>query len=317
MISGSKQRILVTGGHGFVGRHFVDLVRTAQPDWDVIALGSPGGPDGVDVTDAEAVAATIKAVRPTALVHLAAVSAVTASLADPDLAWKVNLWGTLNITRALAAWAPDCHLLFVSSAEVYGLSLQTGEPVDERALLQPVNPYAASKASADLLVRQCAARGQPVTVARPFNHTGVGQSELFAAPAFAAQIARIEKGLQAPVIEVGDLSDERDFLAVEDVTRAYLLILENRAITADGRTYNVASGKPLRIGAMLEILCELSTEKLEVRVDPSRVRVGGVRSVIGDATRLRSELGWAPTVRIEDTLKSLLDAQRALARPAA
>jgi GDP-4-dehydro-6-deoxy-D-mannose reductase len=314
-LTGAASRVLVTGADGFVGRCLITALAQQRPDWAVVAAGGPLGPGGLDVVDPEAVATAVERARPDMVVHLAAVAAVTDSVRDPRHTWRVNLEGVLNLVLALQVQMPRPHLLFVSSAEVYGASLHAPEPVDEQALLQPVNPYAASKAAADILVRQAAASGLPATVARPFNHTGAGQSEAFVAPNFAAQVARIEAGLQPPAISVGSLDDERDFLDVDDVIGAYLLMLDHRKALSKGEVLNVASGAPVRIGDILEQLLSLSRVKIEVKVDPARLRSSGVKRMVGDAARLRA-LGWAPRIALADTLGAVLEDKRRIAQAA-
>ena len=306
---GGRPKVLITGAGGFVGRHLTAVLQTAHPDWILDAPAEPDGVFGVDITDAEAVDAWIGRSQPDMVVHLAAIAAVTASVKDPRMAWKVNLEGTLNLVLALQRRAPDAHLLFVSSAEVYGASFNSGLAADESALLQPVNPYAASKAAADILVRQAAAEGLSATVARPFNHTGAGQSEAFVAPNFARQIARIEAGLRPPLIEVGSLDEERDFLNVADVVDAYRLLLERRADPGARGVFNVASGVAVRIGDLLDTLLSRARVKIDVRVDPSRLRSTPIRRVIGDASRLRG-LGWSPTRTLDETLFNVLEDRR-------
>jgi GDP-4-dehydro-6-deoxy-D-mannose reductase len=302
-------RVLITGAGGFVGRHLAAALREGRPDWRLDLPEAPGAAGGLDVTDAEAVSRRIELLRPDIVVHLAAIAAVTASVRDPRLAWRVNLDGTLNVVLAMQAHAPQAHLLFVSSAEVYGDSLKGEAPVDETGLLQPVNPYAASKAAADILVRQASAAGLSATVVRPFNHTGPGQSDAFVAPSFARQIARIEAGLQPPVIQVGSLDEERDFLDVADVVGAYRMLLERRQDAAARQVLNVASGVALRIGDILERLLSAARIRIEVHVDPARLRAASIPRVVGDASRLRA-LGWRPTRSIDDTLRAVLEEQR-------
>ena len=91
--------------------------------------------------------------------HLAAIAAVTAANRDPRLSWNVNLNGTLNIALAVPDECPGCRILFSSSSEVYGASFKAGVPLDESAVLQPANPYASSKAAADLMLGQMALPG--------------------------------------------------------------------------------------------------------------------------------------------------------------
>lgn len=311
MPANGSARVLVTGGRGFVGARLTAELGRRRPDWEIDApSGLPGDPGAVDVTSAEAVADWVRRGRPDMVVHLAAVSAVTQATSEPRVAWDVNLGGTLNLVLALMEHAPGARLLYVSSAEVYGATFQEGRPVDESGLLQPVNAYAASKAAADILVRQAAAGGLSAVVMRPFNHIGPGQSEAFAVPSFAAQIARIEAGRQPPVLHVGSLDDERDFLDVEDVVDAYVRALEQ---PTEDRVFNVASGEPVRMGDLLERLLSMSSRRIEVRTDPSRLRATSVRRVLGDAGRLRAALGWRPRRELSATLQAILAEQRTLA----
>ncbi|MBE7217322.1 MAG: GDP-mannose 4,6-dehydratase [Caulobacteraceae bacterium] len=309
-------RLLVTGASGFVGRRLVAAARARWPQAELTALGGPGEADGLDVTDAPAVRAAVGRARPTHVIHLAAIAAVVDAGRDPQSAFAVNLGGALNLVEALRAEAAEAQLLHVSSAEAYGRSLREAEgaPVDERALLQPSNAYAASKAGADLLVQAAAAQGLAAVVARPFNHIGAGQTEAFVAPAFAAQIARAEAGLQPPVIEVGGLEDARDFLAVDDVVDAYLRLLDMGSSAGAPEVFNVASGVPLAIGELLARLTRLSAVALEVRVDPSRLRRDPPAAYVGDASRLRRATGWAPRGDMDAVLREVLDEQRARVR---
>jgi GDP-4-dehydro-6-deoxy-D-mannose reductase len=314
--AGEALKVAITGAHGFVGRYLTEALCGSHPDWVLDAPQAPPTAGGLDIVDADAVDNWIAGCRPDVVVHLAAVAAVTAAVTDPRLAWKVNLEGTLNLVLALQRYRPGAHLVFISSAEVYGASFRDVASLDESGLLQPVNPYAASKAAADLLVRQAAADEMTATVMRPFNHTGPGQSEAFVAPNFAGQIARIEAGLQPPVIEVGNLDEERDFLDAADVAQAYCLVIERRREPAAQGVFNVASGQAVRVGDLLDRLLSLAQCNINVRVDPARMRSAPISRVVGDATRLRG-LGWRPTRTLEDTLKAVLDERRTAVAQAA
>ncbi len=309
---GPPTRALVTGAQGFVGSRLVARMAQVFPDWrlDTPAKDAADDQDGLDITDAAAVDAWIAARPPEVVVHLAAVAAVAASAEAPRLTWEVNLGGVLNLVLALKAHAPEAHLLFVSSAEVYGASLRDPAPVTEAALLQPLNPYAASKAAADLLVRQAGLTGQSVTVARPFNHTGAGQSDIFVIPSFAGQIARIEAGLAAPVLQVGNLDEERDFLDVEDVVSAYVAMLDARGRLEPAEVFNIASGRAVRIGDLLDALLSQAKTPITVEVDARRLRPTSVRRMTGDASRLQDRLGWRVRSPLDQTLAQVLQAQR-------
>lgn len=306
-------RVLVTGASGFVGRHLIARLAERAPNWTVVAPGA-GAPrkaarPELDVCDAEAVREAVAAASPSHVVHLAAVAAVTEAGQDPRRAWAVNLGGAVNLVEALKREAPQAFLLHVSTAEVYGASLLHGV-ADETAALQPLNTYAVTKAAADLLVGQEALQGLKACVVRPFNHIGAGQSEAFAMPAFASQIARIEAELVEPVLYVGSLSDERDFLAVQDVVDAYIDLLLQPLPVVQRQIFNVASGGSVTMRDMLDRLLAKTTVPIGVEVDPQRLRGRSPTRVHADAGKLRRATGWAPRVPLDDALSALLDHER-------
>jgi GDP-4-dehydro-6-deoxy-D-mannose reductase len=308
---------LVTGGAGFVGTHLVTHLRRQHPDWDVVAATKalPPGDLALDVTDLDATVRVVKELQPTLVAHLAAVASIDAAEADRATAWDVNFGGILNMTEALRGHAPESRLLFVSTAQVYGLSESLADPLSETAPYKPSNVYAAAKAAGEILVRQAGLSGLRTVVARPFNHTGPGQTTAFAVPAFAAQVARIEAGLQPPEIHVGNLDDARDFLDVRDVVSGYALLLSSAAAKS-GSVYNIASGRPHRIGDVLDFLISKARVPISVRLDPARIRPGPPSTFLGDASAIRA-LGWRPQIEFETMLEGVLDEQRNLVQAGA
>jgi GDP-4-dehydro-6-deoxy-D-mannose reductase len=315
-----NHRLLVTGGSGFVGRHLLSAVRERLSHWEISAWHHGGQPPdlpgvhwvGVDLSDQKAVKAGIDSASPTLVVHLAAASNVGGSFADPAGTWSVNLMGTLNLLEALRQKAQEATVILVSSSEVYGRSFKRGEPLGEDAPMQPLNPYAASKAATELLANTYDGQGLGIACVRPFNHIGPGQSDKFAVPAFARQLARIEAGLQAPRLEVGNLEARRDFLDVRDVVDAYLLLLRRLDETPSSMpTLNLCSGIPRRIGDVLTELMDLSGVEAELVTDPQRMRPSDIPLASGDAGRARELLGWVPRIPWRDTLESVLADWRA------
>lgn len=283
----------MSGARGFVGSWLVPHLEAAGHV--VLAVDRD-----VDVCDAAAVDDSIGAARPDAIVHLAALASVAASLDAPARTARVNTLGTLHVLRAVQRRAPAARVLLVGSGEVYGAAAE-GSAFDERAALAPGTPYARAKAAADRLGAVFAARGLDVVRARPFNHTGPGQGDAFVASSFARQLAEIEAGRRAPELAVGNLAAVRDFLDVADVVEAYRRLLD-RAVPAGA--YNVASGTGIAIGELLARLVAASTAKPAVREDPARWRPAN--TAVGDAGRLRRATGWAPRVPLDDTLARLL-----------
>jgi len=296
----APRAILVTGASGFVGQHLMPALAAAFPD---AVLATPK----MDVQDVAQVGDAVRAIKPEVCVHLAAVSAIGAARQAPDHAWKVNFHGTLNLAWALSQHAPTCQMVFVSSADAYGASFKAGHALDESAALAPLNVYGHTKAAADFVLAGMAAQGLRVVRLRPFNHTGAGQSADFVVPAFARQIARISAGLQAPVIEVGNLETWRDFLDVRDVCAAYVACIARRDELAPGTILNLASGEARRVGDLLNDLASLAGVELTVKVDASRVRETDIRLACGDASRAQALLDWKPAIPWAQTLQDILD----------
>jgi GDP-4-dehydro-6-deoxy-D-mannose reductase len=260
----------------------------------------------MELSSAASIARAMAEIRPERVFHLAAQASVADSFGDPAATWEVNATGTLRLVSALPAGA---RMLFVSSAEVYGLVPDAAQPIRESSPLRPANPYAASKAAAEMAVIEAALghAGAHAVIARSFSHTGPGQDARFALAAFAQQLARIGAGVAEPVLRVGNLQARRDYLDVRDVVRAYLLLIERGE---PGRAYNVASGEPYRMEELVRVLVELSGTGARLEVDAARVRPVDLPLLSGDSSALRA-LGWEPRVPLRQTLADLLTHERA------
>jgi GDP-4-dehydro-6-deoxy-D-mannose reductase len=269
-------------------------------------------PLSLDIVNPEQTSAIIKDTHPDCVIHLAAIAAPQRVSRSPRVAWEVNLKGTMNLAEAVLQHAPSARFIFVSTSEVYGESFKAaGQALDEDARLDPTTPYAASKAAADLLIGQVSREGLNAVRFRPFNHTGPGQMDEYVIPAFASQIARIEMGLQEPILRVGNLDVQRDFLDVRDVVEAYTLAVLRRTELAPGTIMNIASGVPRRVGDILEALLSKARVAIRVEQDSARLRPNDTPLAVGDATRAGTLLSWAPKIDWEKTLNDVLDDWRA------
>lgn len=315
-------RILLTGAGGFVGRHLLPVLRAALPGARLVAAtrrdgeaGSAGVPGADETVTLDLLSAdlrpTIRVLAPDAVVHLAAQASVGASFHDPRLTWRTNLDGTLALAEAILAERPAARLLHISSAEVYGLSFRAGAPLNEDAPMRPANPYAASKAAADLAVGEMALRGLDAVRLRPFNQTGPGQSADYVVAAFARQVAMVEAGQQEPVLRTGALDRWRDFLDVRDVCTAYAAAL-TRPELVPGTVINLATGTPRRVGDILDGLIERAgLQGVRVEAEAARLRPTDLERTAGDVTAARALLDWRPATPWQRTLDDMLADWRA------
>jgi GDP-4-dehydro-6-deoxy-D-mannose reductase len=313
-----RKRVLVTGALGFVGDHLCrELLRSGHEVFgcDVECATARAGASGVafatrtcDVSDARAVEELVSEVRPSAVLHLAAQSSASRAFVQPRETFLTNALGTQNLFEAVGEHSPESMVLVVSSGEIYGPQEPGGRPATEDTPVIPVSPYALTKAVQDMLALQYwKSHGIKSVRARPFNHTGPGQTTTFVLPNFARQIAMAEAGRCDPVIEVGNLEAVRDFLDVRDVVRAYLLLLEHGT---PGEAYNICSGTPRSIKSLLDVLLSMSKTKVTLKRAESRIRPSDISYLVGDSSKLRERTGWEPAYRLEDTLLELLEQWR-------
>lgn len=296
-------RALITGGHGFVGRHLADHLRATGDDVTILDRH-----DGLvaDITDASAVLRAVREAQPEVVYHLAGWADVGASWKQPAAVLRVNAEGTLNVLQACLEVGVQ-RVLSVASADVYGVVTPDELPLTERSPLRPTSPYAASKVAADAVAQQAfLGHGLAVVRVRPFNHLGPGQAEQFVAPALAARIARAERD-GADAIPVGNLSARRDFTDVRDIVQAYRRLIEDGEA---GEVYNVCSGRDLAVQDLADHLVSLAAHPIRLEPDPSLLRPVDLPVLRGDAGKLRAATGWEPQISIETTLRDLLDDMR-------
>ncbi|MBI4499296.1 MAG: GDP-mannose 4,6-dehydratase [Chloroflexi bacterium] len=258
-----------------------------------------------DMLDAFSMYKLIGGLRPDRIFHLAAQSWVPGSQTAPALTLQTNIMGQLNIFEAVRQVGIDPQVHIAGSSEEYGLVKPEETPIKETNPLRPLSPYGVSKVAQEMLAYQYhQSFGLRTVVTRGFNHTGPRRGQLFVTSGRAKQIAEIELGLRPPVLYVGDQRSKRDFTDVRDMVRAYWLSLERGR---PGEVYNVGTGVAWEIGEMQDLLLGMTEAKIEVEVDPARLRPSDVTLLVGDASKFRADTGWEPRIPFEQTLLDLLN----------
>jgi GDP-4-dehydro-6-deoxy-D-mannose reductase len=253
---------------------------------------------GVDLLDAPAVRAAVRDAAPAVVHHLAARAHVGESWREPEAYVRDNAAMTLHLLEAVRDEAPDAAVVVVGSSELYGPPASL--PVDESAPLRPQNPYAVSKASADLLAGFFAdAHGLRILRPRAFNHAGPGQEPIYAIASFARQLAAgLERGEEPVRIVTGNPDARRDYTDVRDVVRAYRALADG----AEPGVYNVCSGRPASAAELVAALGSAAGVEVEHVVDPQLRRAHEVMEVRGDFAKLREATGWEPEIPLVRTL---------------
>jgi len=307
-------KVFISGATGFVGCHLSDLL--SSPEYEIYGTSFPGKPEEedryrgknisyLDIRSEEEVFETIKRTQPTWVFHLAAISNVRHSWEQRRETLETNLMGTFHLFEGVRQFFPQVRIIFVSSSDVYGILVSTEKALKEEDSFHVVNPYAFTKVSGEILSKFYAEiENLDIVIARSFPHTGPGQSPDFVCSDWALQIARIEKGLAKPVIEVGNLSVKRDFTDVRDVVRAYALLMEKGR---RGEVYNVCSGKAVPLREILDLLLSFSSRKIEVQVDSSKLRKADIPLLLGDNKKIKEETSWMPEISLKQSLHDLLE----------
>jgi len=291
---GAGKRALVTGLRGFTGHYMArELAAAGYHVQGTVLPGKETGPDmvPVDLNDRAALATAVAQARPDVVVHLAAIAFVAHN--DAEQMYRVNVVGTRNLLEALAQGPhkPSCVLL-ASSANIYG---NAAVPViDESVAPAPANDYAVSKLAMEYMARLWMDK-LPIVIARPFNYTGVGQSENFLLPKI---VSHFRKGARR--IELGNLAVARDFSDVRTVARTYRRLL---AAAPAGEVFNICSGRSHSLESLIDMMNDIAGYRIDVHVNPAFVRASEVRTLSGNNAKLTGTIGAIESVPLVDTLR--------------
>jgi GDP-4-dehydro-6-deoxy-D-mannose reductase len=308
-----RRTALVTGAEGFIGSNMVRFLR--GKGWNVI--GSYQQERSIpfpklarvrfakcDLRNGQRVTQILTEYQPTHIFHLGAQSLPTVSWADPVGTFESNIMGSLYLFEALRHIKRRPVVVSACSSAEYGTVPASAIPVTEEQPLHPLHPYGISKVCLDLMAREYFLDFKvPAVNIRLFNTTGPGKTN--DAPSdFVRQLVAIKKGLQPPVIEVGNLKPRRAFLDVNDTVRAFFLAGMKGEL---GESYNVCAARTHRVGEVLQKAIRLSGVKAEIRPVSRLMRPSDEKIIFGSTQKIRRDTGWKPQRSIDQTLQSMLD----------
>ena len=315
-------KILITGGAGFIGSHLVRLMVNKHPGYKIVNLDKltyAGNLENLkdiedapnytfvrgDITDAKLMEELFQDFQFDGVIHLAAESHVDRSISDPMSFIHTNIVGTVNLLNAARnAWGDFKGKRFyhVSTDEVYGTLGETGYFTEETAY-DPRSPYSASKASSDHLVRAYYHTYHlPVVLSNCSNNYGPYQ---FPEKLIPLIINNIKHNKPLPIY--GDGKYTRDWLWVEDHAAAIDLIFHKGV---NGETYNIGGNNEWQNINLVRVLCDIVDELLGRSVGQAQELITFVKDRPGhdkryaiDATKVKNELGWEPSVQAKEGLK--------------
>jgi nucleoside-diphosphate-sugar epimerase len=308
-----KNTALVTGAEGFIGSHLARYLQAKG--WNVVGTYLPDNHTSFpklprldfiqcDLRNGQRITQLVNSYQPSHVFHLGAQSLPTDSWANPVATFESNIMCFLYLFEGVRRLKRAPVVVSACSSAEYGRVPASAIPVKEDRPLRPLHPYGISKVCLDLLAREYFLDYKiPAVNVRLFNTTGPGKTN--DAPSdFVRQLVAIKKGLQRPVIEVGNLKPRRAFLDVNDTVRAfYLAAMKGK----HGESYNVCATRTHKMSEVLQRAIRLSGVKAEIRPVPRLMRPSDEKIIFGSTAKIRKDLGWKPLRTIDQTLQSMLD----------
>lgn len=302
------KKYLITGVNGFVGKYFVECLQSHEPSADILGIDITDNTSinnikyqKLDLCNTSEVDELINKYVPDYIVHLAAMSSVAQSWQEPAKCFLNNTSAFLNIAETVRLQGLNTRILSVGSSEEYGIY---NEPMQEIFNLHPKSPYSVARLSQEYLSKLYVDRfGTDIVMTRSFNHIGPRQSDRFVIASFIKQLVAISRGAENKMM-VGNLDVIRDFTDVRDVVEAYYLILQKGQMRD---VYNVCSGQGFKLRELLETAARLLNIKPNIIIDEARVRPNDMLRVVGDNTKLKTQLGWQQKYTLAETLQDIID----------
>lgn len=303
IMEGMQKNVVITGVNGFVGHHLNTELR--ESGCSVVGVGREDTCDFVDTYLQSDLAQQWPegAESADAVIHLAGLAATGPSFDNPQTYINLNSAMVTNMCEHYLKQDKKPRIVIVSSGSIYDPSQPL--PISEDGKIGLNSPYSVSKVLVENQAEYYRNRGLDCVVVRPFNHIGPGQLSGFIVPDFYEKIVGAEPNT---AITVGNIETKRDYTDVRDIVKAYGRLALAESLQCP--VYNVCSGNSYSGKEIFELLCKaLNRTDVSFEVDPSLVRPSDIPEIIGDASRLRTELNWQPSISIEQTIADVVSSR--------
>ncbi len=316
-------RFLITGINGFVGPH---LAKTLIDNGHIpigmshYGVGGDGSYDVLsgDMRDQLEIEDIFRGYKFDGVFHLASRTHPPTSFQEPASYFETNAMGTVYLAEAIRKHQPEITLMNCSTCEVYGIH-SDGTRISEKTPTLASNPYSVAKLAADLYIGERCENGLlKAFTTRAFSHTGPGRGRNYSISSDAFQIARIIKGKQKPVINVGNLKSKRVVMDVRDVVEIYAKlmmkylhypegVMREEGDIEYGGVWNIGGNDLRDMQYYLDRMLWLYGVNAELRIDDRLYRKFDIPVQYPDSTKVRKAIGWSPKYEIDQTLSDLVD----------
>jgi GDP-4-dehydro-6-deoxy-D-mannose reductase len=319
-------RYLVTGATGFAGPHMINrileggdevvaMARNLETCKDIVNIVGEENLKKIefvygDLEDLDSITNIFENDMFDGVFHLGAFAHPPSSFKTPLLATQTNALGTARICDEIIENMPLCVLMNCSTPEVYGLC-PADSKITEETPYNPNNPYGVSKAVADMyVIERTQNTDLRAFLTRAFSHTGPRRGANFSISSDAIQIARILKNQQEPIIKIGNMTSQRIVADVRDIVDVYYRLMNefHKDNIECGEIFHIAGNDLHPMQYYLDIMLELyNLEDVKLEIEPKFFRKVDIPVQIPDDSKVRDFLNWQPSIKIEKTLKDLVE----------
>lgn len=303
---------LIIGSNSFLGYYLMDYIKNKKKE-EVYGVSFSKNSNSfknyefefLDINDKNSIKKRLMEISPDKIYCLDIIDSVSYVWEHPKEAIDFQIKGIISLLESIRTIDKKISIFFTGSGEEYSFKGFDNIPISENTSLEPLNVYAVSKSCQNMIAQVYAkAYGLNIIIGRLFNDVGARQTENFVLSSICKQVIKIKKGLQDPIINVGNINSARDFIDVRDTVKAIYSLLE---FGKPSEIYNIASGKSFTIRELIEKVKSISKIDFDIVIDSKKIRLNDIPIIQGDITKIIEQTGWSPKISIDETIKWIFE----------